>query len=77
MKTRSKFMLQSIKKVSWDTGVEILTFHAVSGGSEENEHFARYTPSGDLSITVDNPKLVGTFTLGAFYYLDLTLCDPE
>ena len=78
MTTRSKFILQSVKKFNWNQDAEELSFSAVGGGGGENEHFARYTPSGTLTILVDNPNLTGKFTLGAFYYLDITLCEtPE
>lgn len=41
----------------------------------EDERYARYTPSGELRITVDNPNVV--FIPGAQYYLDFTPVDVE
>lgn len=41
----------------------------------EDERYARYTPSGTLKITVDNPAVV--FTPGKDYYLDVTPVDAE
>lgn len=36
----------------------------------EDQRYAKYTPSGSLKITVDNPNV--TFELGQQYYLDFT-----
>lgn len=39
----------------------------------EDQRYARYTPSGSLTITVDNPAV--EFELGKSYYLDITPAD--
>lgn len=36
----------------------------------EDQRYARYTPSGELRITVDNPNV--DFEPGKSYYLDFT-----
>lgn len=36
----------------------------------EDQRYARYTPSGSLKITVDNPAVI--FNTGQDYYLDFT-----
>lgn len=36
----------------------------------EDQRYAKYTPSGDLRITVDNPNV--EFEPGRSYYLDFT-----
>lgn len=41
----------------------------------EDQRYARYTPSGELRITVDNPSVV--FVPGKQYYLDFTPVDVE
>lgn len=80
MNTRAKFILESIKKVNWNKDMEILEFTAVgptnSDNIGENALFHRYSPNGKLHLSVDNPALLGKFTIGAYYYLDLTLCEP-
>lgn len=43
-------------------------------GTEENRRFNRYTPYGQLQITVDNPD--AKLTVGEMYYLDFTPCNP-
>ena len=44
-------------------------------GSDENNTYAKYTPSADLSITIQNPALLGQFHLGEEYYLDFTKAE--
>lgn len=39
-------------------------------GSDEDQQFAKYSPSGSLSLTVANPNLVGKFEVGETFYLD-------
>lgn len=41
-------------------------------GSDENNTFAKFSPSGMLSLTVANPALLGKFSEGEEYYLDFT-----
>jgi hypothetical protein len=62
-------------------GYETLSFYAVSrsdnypeDGSDENNTYAKYTPSAKLELTVANPALLGKFKPGEEYYLDFTKC---
>jgi hypothetical protein len=43
-------------------------------GIPENERYHRYTPSGSLKISVDNPPVLEMFrsSLGKAYYLDFS-----
>lgn len=58
---------------------EILEFSAVgrSGsypedGSDENNTYARWTPTGTVKLTVTNPALFGKYEVGKAYYVDFT-----
>lgn len=67
--TRGKFKCQSETRSNY-SGITY-KFHAVcNDGTPENERYHKYTPSGSVEITVDNPAVV--FELGADYYLDFT-----
>lgn len=72
MSVRAKFTLDSITRTSWGTAT-VLKFQAV-GADEvpENQRYHKYTPSGCLEISVDNPAAVEQFELGKSYYLDFT-----
>lgn len=57
---------------------ETLVFNAVSkssytdDGLDEDNTFAKFSPSGRLEITVANPALIGKLTVGDKYYVDFT-----
>lgn len=76
-KMRAKMRLHHITQMF--PGQEQLHFHAVArsdrypeDGSDENNTYAKFSPSGRLELSVANPNLVGGFTLGEEYYLDFT-----
>lgn len=58
---------------------ETLIFSAVAkndgypaDGSDENNTFARWTPSAELRMLIANPALIGKFTVGQEFYVDFT-----
>ncbi len=58
---------------------EILKFRAVarkdsypSDGSDEDNTYAKFSPSASCEIAVANPELIGKFNPGEFYYVDFT-----
>lgn len=60
-------------------GADRITFCAVykengypSDGSDEDNTFAKWTPSADLQMTINNPDLLGKFAVGDKFYLDFT-----
>ena len=75
---RAKLKLHHIDGQFREHGQETLHFHAVAAsrypedGSDENNTYARFSPSAALQLTVANPALVGRFTAGEEYYVDFT-----
>ncbi|MBN8960588.1 MAG: hypothetical protein J0H71_05605 [Rhizobiales bacterium] len=73
---RAKMKINHIEKRF--EGQETLYFNPVCAskypedGSDENNTYARFSPSGMLSLTVANPALLGMFAEGEEYYLDFT-----
>jgi hypothetical protein len=68
--TRAKFRCNSVLKTVHTGDQRTYEFTAVyDDGIPENERYAKYTPSGTLRISVDNPNV--EFTLGTSYYLDV------
>ncbi len=43
----------------------------VEGASEDNS-FAKWTPTGNLEMSITNPALIGQFKVGEKYYLNFT-----
>ncbi|CAL4868227.1 hypothetical protein MMA231_02502 [Asticcacaulis sp. MM231] len=74
-KMRAKLQLNSITKY---TGSEQLNFNAVAAsrypedGSDEDNTYAKFSPSAKVEIMVANPELIGKFTVGEKYYVDFT-----
>lgn len=71
---RAKFKLQEVKEFA-NSSSKHLRFTAVclaDNEVEENRRYHKYTPSGELTISIDNPPAFGQFKLGDFYYLDFT-----
>jgi hypothetical protein len=44
-------------------------------GNDENNTFAKWTPSANLDMHINNPNLHGKFEVGQEYYLDFTKSD--
>ena len=72
---RAKMKLNHIDKRY--EGLETLYFNPVSRSdkypdddSDENNTYAKFSPSGMLTLTVANPALLGRFNEGEEYYLD-------
>jgi hypothetical protein len=73
---RAKMKVTSVEKLDV---AERLRFSAVckndgypEGGADEDNTFATYTPSAELSMYVSNPALAGQFVVGDTFYVDFT-----
>ena len=65
-----------------ETCSEQVAFHAVAkasaypaDGSDEDNSFAKFTPSASLCMTIANPALFGKLEPGATFYVDFTPAD--
>ena len=77
---RAKMIITSIEKFT--SGHEKVNFAAVAktggypeDGSDEDNSYARWSPSANLSITIANPALWGKFEAGQKFYVDFTRAD--
>lgn len=72
---RAKMFVESITQ---RPDCETLKLHPVTtkpfgpNGESEDNTFARYSPSGELTLTITNPDLIGKFKPGQKFYLDFT-----
>jgi len=68
---RAKMQIQSVTKVmgGW---AEVLKLSAVYGGStnDEDNSFAKTTPSASLEINIANKELHGVYQPGDTFYVD-------
>lgn len=76
---KAKFEVKEVTEN--EDGSENLSMRAVSeqpfdaeGVSDDNS-FARYTPSGELTMLVNNPNLKGKIVVGEKYYLTFEKAD--
>lgn len=76
---RAKLIIDGVEQFE---DAERLSFRAVAkddsypeDGSDENNTFARFTPSANLTMYVNNPELLGKFTTGQSFYVDFTPAD--
>lgn len=45
-------------------------------GHDDDNTFARWSPSGSLTLYVANPNLWGKYAVGTKHYLDFTSAEP-
>ena len=76
---RAKMIVRYVEKHGDPVSCVSLTFAAVgksdgypADGSDENNTFARWTPSADLQMSVANPALFDAFEVGQQFYVDFT-----
>lgn len=77
--TRCKVYVESVKLLN---GQEDVQMRAVQGnkvakgyptdGMDEDNTYARFSPSADFRLTIANPALFGSFKPGQKYYIDMT-----
>lgn len=70
-----------VNKVERFPGQDRITCNAVAAksypadGSDEDNTYAKFSPSGELTLSIANPALLGTIEPGKKYYLDFTPAD--
>ena len=76
---RAKLKIESVTAFE---GGEKLKFHAVcktgsypADGSDEDNTYAKFSPSASLEIAVMNPALHGQFKPGEKFYVDFTKAE--
>lgn len=75
MRVRAKFCVVQKTQYSNNNGQVVL--QAVTGGSEENKSFWKYTPGGKVEMTIDNEAAFDAFEIGKEYYVDFTIANNE
>ena len=73
---RAKLFIESIPQHST---CETLKMRAVAksstypaDGSDEDNTYAKFSPSATLELTIANPALIGQFKVGEKHYVDFT-----
>ena len=82
LKTRCKVQVESVKLLgSGDGAREEIQMRAVQGdkvskgypvdGTDEDNTYARFSPSADFRLSVANPALFGKFKPAQKFYIDM------
>ncbi|GAA2888283.1 hypothetical protein GCM10010837_47810 [Aminobacter niigataensis] len=73
---RAKMKVSRVER--WE-GADKVTMNAVckpsgypTDGSDEDNTYAKFSPQGELTLTIANPALVGKIEPGTTFYLDFT-----
>lgn len=75
---RAKMQVSTVTRA---VGCDRITCNAVAAkaypadGSDEDNTYAKFSPSGELSLTIANPALLGVIEPGQKFYLDFTPAD--
>lgn len=79
---RAKFQVSTVhvyKNPDGTTQSELVHMHAVArssaypdDGSDEDNTYARWSPSGSLTLSIANPALFGRYKAGDKTYMDFT-----
>lgn len=72
MSIRAKFRVHSVVPLEGTDPGQTVRLHPVYSGSEENKSFSKWTPTGEVSMTITNPAALGFFEAGKEFYLDFT-----
>jgi hypothetical protein len=73
MRLKAKFRIDGVASQGGadQESREILSASAVTSESPENATWSRYTPSGQLTMTITNPAAFGAFAPGQEVYIEI------
>lgn len=66
---RAKFWVESVTKFK---DGERLNLCVVTYDTDENKSFSKYTPTGNITLSITNENLFGKFEPGDEFYIDFT-----
>ena len=76
---RGKFFVLGIRRQPHSSGsqIELGAVSATDNEQSENTMYHRYTPSGTISLFIDNPAAEAFFSLGRTVYVDFSEAPPQ
>jgi len=73
MSVRAKFKVSKLS--TYESGATEIELQAVVGGSEENNKFFKYTPSGNIKLNTVNPNVADIMIPGTEFYVDFVKAE--
>jgi len=68
---RGKWRLDEVHALHWSSTAKRYVFNAVcNDGTPENERYHKFTPTGSMTMLIDNPTAQAKFELGREYFFD-------
>ena len=74
MTARCKFTVESVQDFGNNNRKMRLVTKYDEALSKEDQAFSKYTPSGNMEVTITNPNVFDIFKPGAVVYVDITPC---
>lgn len=71
---RAKFKVRSVEKTPDGEGEQVMLM-AVTDDSPENKTWSKYTPAGQITMTINNPECFGKYVPGKEMFVDFTPAD--
>lgn len=73
MIVRGKFQVTKVASMNWSQTAKEITFAAIyDTTTEEKRRYSKATPSGSITMTVDNLPAAEALELGKYFYVDFT-----
>lgn len=73
MSVRAKFKVQSVTDYGQVQQVKLTA--VTDDGIPENQRYHKYTPSGEMMLSIDNPSASEQFKPGKSFYVDFTSAE--
>jgi hypothetical protein len=73
---RAKMQVQSVETTTYSENVKLSCVYGGSSNAEDNT-FAKATPSGGMTLQIDNPTAKGILKPGDVVYVDVTLARDQ
>ena len=68
---RAKFVVTKVAKTNYGQ-IEVTLSPQYDTSIEEDKRFSKYTPSGVITLMIDNPPASDYLELGKAFYVDFT-----
>jgi len=75
MSTIAKFRCESITDFGFSKEVKLSAMYAPTGVNVEDRNFTKATPSGTITMRIDNPEASIQFIPEKYYYVRFDECE--
>lgn len=74
MSVRAKFTVQEHRTTQWGATTVVLR-PQYDTSIPEDQRYSKATPTGEMSMQIDNPPALAQFELGKTFYVDFTQAE--